>query len=211
MELIFKKVWFALFVSTLLVSSICLSYFFHAVMGWYAPSDLALKPGDYKSIYGIVTIILVHGNLEHLFFNVIPLFVLTFLLVFFYLKISIQAILFIITFGGLGLFMFAESGVHIGASGLVFGLITFLIISGFIRLNRGLIVISLLVVFLYGSTLWGVMPGDPQISWEGHLFGVIAGFLASIIWRKSGPKQNIKKIGFRRKTDEDDEYMAFNS
>ena len=83
---------------------------------------------------------------------------------------------------------------HIGASALVYGLNLFLIASGFIRGNRLLIVISLIMVFLYGSFIWGMIPSlaIPQnISWEGHLSGAIIGVLLAIFLRKEGPQKEV--------------------
>jgi membrane associated rhomboid family serine protease len=83
---------------------------------------------------------------------------------------------------------------HIGASALVYGLNFFLISSGFIRGNRMLIVISLIMVFLYGSFIWGMIPSlaIPQnISWEGHLSGAIIGVLLAVFLRKEGPQKEV--------------------
>jgi len=99
---------------------------------------------------------------------------------------------------------------HIGASALVYGLNLFLIFSGFIRGNRMLIVISLIMVFLYGSFIWGMIPSlaIPQnISWEGHLSGAVIGILLAIFLRKEGPQKEVHHWD----EDDDDENGSSNS
>ena len=86
----------------------------------------------------------------------------------------------------------ARSGVHIGASGLVYGLTFFLMLSGFIRRDGKLIIISLIVVFLYGSLVWGLYPKyaiENNISWEGHLAGFVMGIVLAFYFRKEGPQR----------------------
>lgn len=206
-----REIRFSLLFSAILTSIIMWSYYMHAVLGWFDVRNLALVPKDWSRIYGIFTIVLVHGSLKHFVFNIIPLFVLISFVLHFYLKASLQVILFVILVGGLGVFLIGEeSSHHIGASGLVFGLITFLIASGFIRQNRELIVVSFIVVMFYGGTLWGVFPMSPDVSWEGHLFGAIAGVFAAIIWRKTGPGKNLHLYHSKQKSQED-EYIKFSS
>ena len=87
---------------------------------------------------------------------------------------------------------FARTGtVHIGASGVIFSLITFLLASGIFRKNIKAILIALVILFLYGGALWGVIPGQAGISWEGHLFGAIAGVLLAWVYKGVNKKQNV--------------------
>ena len=88
----------------------------------------------------------------------------------------------------------ARGGVHIGASALIYGLAFFLMLSGFIRRNRSLVIVSFLVIFLYGSLVWGLYPKyaiENHISWEGHLAGFVMGIILAIFYRKEGPQQEI--------------------
>jgi membrane associated rhomboid family serine protease len=80
---------------------------------------------------------------------------------------------------GLGVWLFGASGVHVGASGLIFGYLGFLLLRGYFERNFPSILLSLIVGFLYGGAIWGVLPTQPGISWEGHLFGFIGGVLAA--------------------------------
>ena len=93
---------------------------------------------------------------------------------------------------GLITWCMARDGVHIGASGFVYGLTFFLMLSGFIRRDRKLIIISLIVVFLYGSLVWGLYPKyaiENNISWEGHLAGFVMGIVLAIYFKKEGPQR----------------------
>lgn len=213
MEYFYKRVRFALLISAILCSIPILFFWLQHELNLISAQKLAIIPGYYNQWYGIFTIVLVHSGFEHLLFNMIPLFVLLFLVFMFYLNVSFQVILFIIIAGGLGVFFTGDRGelnpvYHVGASGLVFGLITFLISGGFLSMNRTLLVVSLIVVFFYGGTLWGVLPVNPKISWEGHFWGAIAGFLGAFFWRKSGPPKDMG-VYKRNKSQEPDEYMIF--
>ena len=162
---------------------------------WYG-IDLGrwgLVPHTAKGLLGILTMPFLHGNWEHLLTNTVPILVLGTALFYFYPSLSFRVLL--ITYLASGLFTWcigAEGTTHIGASALIYGLNLFLIVSGFIRGNRSLIVISLIMVFLYGSFLWGMIPSlaIPQnISWEGHLAGALIGTLLAFIYRKEGPQK----------------------
>lgn len=81
---------------------------------------------------------------------------------------------------------------HIGASGLVYGLASFLFFSGIIRKYFRLVALSLLVVFLYGEMVWGIFPGVyKNVSWESHMLGFISGILLAIVYRKEGPQMPV--------------------
>jgi len=127
------------------------------------------------------------------------------------MKVFLRVLLFIWLVGGLGVFFFGADGYHVGASGLVFGLIAFLIISGFVRQNRTLLTVSLLVVVFYGGSLYGVLPLSPTVSWEGHLFGAISGLIAAILWRDKGPGKDLHLFYINKKSQEDDEYLHFSN
>jgi membrane associated rhomboid family serine protease len=80
---------------------------------------------------------------------------------------------------GLGVWLIGSPGLHIGASGLVFGYLGFLLLRGYFQRNIPSILLSLIVGFLYGGAIWGVLPTVPGVSWEGHLFGFIGGIIAA--------------------------------
>lgn len=170
---------------------------------------LGILPGSYEQLWGVMTMIFVHGSIEHLTFNTFPVLVLGWFLFYFYENISLRVFFFIWIFAGIGLWFIGRPVYHIGASGLVYGLITFLMTSGIIRKNKRLAIVSLVVIFFYGSTLWGVLPGKEGVSWEGHLSGGVFGSLAAILWRKKGSEADLNFALFSSDDNEEDEYARF--
>ena len=154
-----------------------------------------LVPHSVKGLGGILTLPFLHSNWEHLLSNSVPILVLGTALYYCYPTLANRVLL--ITYLASGLITWCigdPDSIHIGASALVYGLNLFLIVSGFIRGNRMLIVISLIMVFLYGSFIWGMIPSlaIPQnISWEGHLSGALIGIVLAIFLRKEGPQKEV--------------------
>lgn len=159
-------------------------------------TQLGLKPRSLGGLPGIITIPFLHGNLQHIMANTVPLIVLLCLLAGSRAN-SIDIVVFISVIAGVLLWLFGRDATHIGASVLVFGLIGFLVCAGFFekRLLSALIAIGVAVV--YGSTLvFGVLPIQSGVSWEGHLFGAIAGgaiayYIAGDLERGTGDSTRI--------------------
>ncbi|MGE0078376.1 MAG: rhomboid family intramembrane serine protease [Bacteroidales bacterium] len=149
--------------------------------------EFGVYPRKIFGLYGIVFAIFIHGDFNHLISNSISLFILFSGLVYFYRDLSYRVILFIWITSGIMVWLGARESYHIGASGLVYGIASFLFFSGIIRQDIRLMSISMLVVFLYGGLIWGIFPIFPRISWEYHLFGGVCGFIASIMYRNQGP------------------------
>lgn len=155
-------------------------------------SFLGIKPISAEGMPGILLFHFIHGDWHHLFANTVPILVLGASLYYFYRPIANKILLILMFSTGLITWCMARSGVHIGASGLVYGLTFFLMLSGFIRRDRKLIIISLIVVFLYGSLVWGLYPKyaiENNISWEGHLAGFVMGIVLAIYFKKEGPQR----------------------
>lgn len=154
-----------------------------------------VKPQSVQGLVGILTLPFLHGSWEHLISNSIPILVLGTALYYFYPTLANRVML--ITWLASGLLTWSignPNSTHIGASALVYGLNLFLITSGFIRGNRMLIVISLIMVFLYGSFIWGMIPELAElqsISWEGHLSGAMVGIVLAFLFRKEGPQKEV--------------------
>ncbi len=144
-------------------------------------------PRQVNGLWGILISPFVHGDLEHLINNSAPILVLGWLLVYFYPKAAWRVVLACWAMGGLWVWTTARDSYHIGASGIIYGLAAFLFFSGLFRLRIALMAVSLIVVFLYGSMIWGVLPLQPRISWESHLFGAIAGVIMAWLYRKVPP------------------------
>ena len=167
-------------------------------------NNYGLYPLEAKGLIGIVTCPLLHANLAHLFANSIPLLILGSFLFYFYRDLAwkTMGLLYLVT--GIWVWVFARGGAaHIGASGVIYGLASFIFFSGIIRKETGLMVITLLVAFLYGGLIWGVFPQlfpNQPISWESHLMGLLAGLVLAIYFRNQGPQRKSWDWG-----DEDEE------
>jgi membrane associated rhomboid family serine protease len=157
---------------------------------------LGILPRQSEGMPGILTSVLVHGDIGHITSNSIPIIVLGMMLFHFYKKIAIPAFMWIWVISGIWLWIGGRNNDlypmrHIGASTLIYGLATFLFFSGVFRRHIRLMVVSALVVFLYGSIMWGIFPLKEEMSWEGHLFGAIAGVLVAYNYRREGPQRKV--------------------
>ena len=150
--------------------------------------DAGVLPRKLSGLKGVIFSPLIHSDWKHLFDNSIPVFLLSFALFYFYRGISFAIFFYIYIIGGMLLWIIGRDSYHIGASGVIYGLASFLFLSGVIRKVTNLMAISLLVVFLYGSLIWGLLPFDYEVSWEGHLSGAIVGIALAILYRDQGPE-----------------------
>lgn len=162
---------------------------------------LGIYPLKFKGIIGIFTAPLIHSDINHLFDNSLPVFFLSLAIFYFYSEVSFQVFFLIYFITGFLVWIVGREAYHIGASGLVYGFAGFLFFSGIIRKNRNLMAISLLVIFLYGSLVWGLLPYDFRISWESHLMGALTGVALAFVYRHKGPLPDIERIP----VDEEDE------
>ncbi|MCX6240106.1 MAG: rhomboid family intramembrane serine protease [Bacteroidia bacterium] len=150
-------------------------------------STWGVLPLDVKGLSGILFSPLIHANFEHLIANTLPLFVLVFSLFFFYRKSSYTIFVLIYLLSGVFVWLGGREALHIGASGVIYGLAAFLFLSGIISFNIRLLTISMIVSLIYGGMFWGIFPIKPDISWESHLWGGISGLGLALHYRKSIP------------------------
>jgi membrane associated rhomboid family serine protease len=165
--------------------------------------DYGVFPRTLTGLRGIFFTPLIHDDFNHLFNNSIPLLILGSGLFYFYSDLAPRIILWIWVISGLGIWFIGRDAYHIGASGVVYGLAAFLFFSGIFRNIIRLIAMALLVIFLYGSLVWGLFPIKMDISWEGHLFGAVAGTFLSFFYLKEGPQP--EKPGWMEEPEEDDD------
>jgi len=142
-------------------------------------------PLTLTGLRGIFLSPFIHSNIHHLYNNSIPLFVLMAFLFYFYRGIAWKIILYGIVLSGFITWCIGRPGNHVGASGLIYVLVSFMFFKGIFAKYYRLVALSLLIVFLYGGLIWYVFPVKPGMSWEGHLAGLITGFLFSLVYRKS--------------------------
>ena len=146
--------------------------------------QLGVYPRRISGLIGIITAPLIHSNLEHISSNTIPVLVLGTALFFFYRKIAYEVVFISYAVTGVWVWIFAVPGHHAGASGLIYALSFFLFFSGIFRKKREAMAVALLVILLYGSIIWGMLPFDPKISWQTHLYGGIIGTLLAFFYAK---------------------------
>jgi membrane associated rhomboid family serine protease len=148
-----------------------------------------IYPLTAKGLEGIIFSPFIHANFNHLFSNTLPLFFLSVALFYFYSEVALKVFIWTFFITGFLVWVAGREAYHIGASGLVYGLASFLFFSGIIRRYFRLIALSLLIVFLYGSMVWGLFPGVyKDVSWESHMLGFFSGVLLAVIYRKQGPQ-----------------------
>lgn len=173
-----------------------------------------IYPRSFQGLRGIFLSPFIHSGPQHLFNNSTPLFVLTASLLFFYRKIAFPVLFFGILLTGLITWIIARPAFHIGASGIIYLLVSFIFFSGIFRKYYRLVALSLIIVFLYGSMIWYIFPVKESISWEGHLSGFLVGLLFAYIFRKTGPQKTnyeFKETEFDTFFDEEGNFIPPNT
>lgn len=156
------------------------------ILSWVFDLELrrfGIRPRQLAGLPGILLAPLLHGGPVHLFANSLPLLVLGTGMLYLYPNSVLKVLPAIYLGPGIAVWLFAEGGVHVGSSGLVYGLASYVFVSGVIRLDRRAIAASLLVSFLYGTMVWGVLPIQPRVSWETHLAAALIGLALAIALR----------------------------
>jgi membrane associated rhomboid family serine protease len=191
--------------------ALLVSVAFAAVLWWVKVSELLLGfdlveygvyPRSLSGLAGILTAPFIHASLAHLVSNTVPIIILGTALLYGYPKAARVALPIIFVGTGLGVWLFGRESHHIGASGLTFGMMFFVFAIGVVRWDRRAIALSLIVFFLYGGMVWGVFPGDPEISYESHLSGALLGVALAVVLRKLDPERAPKRYSWEDETDD---------
>jgi len=146
----------------------------------YRLNFFGIVPRDFFGIVGIPLAPLLHSSFSHLFFNTIPLFALSCFLLISGEKNFMDVTLIIMAISGLGIWLFGRPGVHIGASSMIMGYFSYLMVEAYMHPSVTTWVLAGLVVYYFGSLLLSLFPQEERVSWEGHLFGFVAGLAA--VW-----------------------------
>ncbi len=142
-------------------------------------SDWGILPRTLKGLKGIPLSPFLHASLIHIMMNTIPLAVLGGFVMLNGRRTFFEISIIIILVSGIALWLFGRSSHHVGASGLIFGYFGYLVLRAWYDRSLKSVVVAFATVFLYGGIIWGLLPIFSRISWEGHLFGLLAGFLAA--------------------------------
>jgi membrane associated rhomboid family serine protease len=143
-----------------------------------------VRPRDLAGLPGILLAPLLHAGFAHLIANSLPLLVLGTGMLHLYPNSALKVIPAVYLGPGIAVWLFARPSVHVGASGLVYGLVSYIFVAGLIRRDKRAIAASLLVCFLYGTLAWGVLPIEPGVSWETHLAAALIGLMLAIALRR---------------------------
>lgn len=160
------------------------------------PGDLdqgGIHARSLSGLDGIIWAPLLHSGWSHLFGNTLPVLIFGFLAMAAGIGqwVAVTATIWIVS--GVGVWLTGPSvGVTVGASGLAFGWLAYLLVRGLFNRSAGQIIVAVVLLGIWGGMLWGVIPGNPEVSWQGHLFGALAGVLAAWVATKTG-KPRVKK------------------
>ena len=143
-----------------------------------------VRPRQLGGLPGILVAPLLHSGFSHLTANSVPLLVLGTGMLYLYPNSALAVIPAVYLGPGIAVWLFARESVHVGASGLVYGLVSYIFVAGVIRHDRRAVAASLLVCFLYGTLAWGVFPGKPGVSWETHLAAALIGVILAVALRR---------------------------
>ena len=157
-------------------------FIFDAVFGLRL-GRFGLRPGSIPGLVGIVTAPLLHGSVQHLLSNTIPLLISLTATLYLYPSSSVRVVPMIWLGSGAMAWFIGRPSLHLGVSGLIYGLLAYVFVGGLLRRDMRSVSVSLLVGFLYGSMVWGVLPIRPHMSWEMHLAGAMIGFLLAVLYR----------------------------
>ena len=170
-------------------------------------NHFGVYPRKLHGLVGVVASPFIHSGISHLYHNTIPLFVLSMSLFYFYRPIAWKVLLYGILLSGFLTWIIGRPANHIGASGLIYVLVSFIFFKGVLTKHFRLVALSLLVVFLYGSMIWYVLPVKEGVSWEGHLSGLITGLLFAFVFRSKIAKPKKYVWEHENYNEEEDEFM----
>ncbi|WP_082259714.1 MULTISPECIES: rhomboid family intramembrane serine protease [unclassified Corynebacterium] len=163
------------------------------IISLFSPIPLqyfGIHPLELDGLLYIFTSPLLHGSFEHLISNSLPGALFAYLIGYSGKRVFWEVTMFVVIIGGLGTWVFGGVGTnHIGASGLVYGWLTYLLVRGFFNRSGQQITMGLVLGFMYSGLIWGVLPGTPGVSWQAHLFGAIGGFVAGMVITSDDPPE----------------------
>ena len=148
------------------------------------PADLGVRPRELSGLLGVIFAPLLHGGPEHLLANTPPLLVAGTTMLYLYPRSSPSALAAVYFGSGIAVWALGRSSMHLGASGLVYGLVSYILVAGLLRRDRRAIAASLLVCFMYGALVWGLLPIVTGVSWETHLAAAVIGAAMAIKLRR---------------------------
>lgn len=200
-----QKLWNALLITAGFLL-ICWALFLSDALLGTEIKSWGLKPRKPEGLIGLFSVHFLHSDLEHIVNNTWAFLVLNIYFFFFYRGIAYRTFPIMLLGSAILLWVWGRPGNHIGASVIIYALSSFLFFSGLFRRSLPLMAVSGLVVFSYGSMLWGIFPIRPEMSWEGHLSGGLLGLLVAYYYREEGPQR--KKYQWEIEEEREEKIMA---
>lgn len=199
-----KRIAYAALGAAGIIAGVWLVWLGAWALGWDM-DNLGIRPRDVHGLIGIITAPFVHASFEHLVSNTLPTGLLAAMTLYAYPRAARGALPIIWIASGLGVWLWARPSLHVGISGITHGLMFFLFCIGLLRRDRLGVSIALLVFFLYGGMVMTVLPREPQISFEYHLFGALAGIVAALLLFRLDPMPPRKRYSWE---DEEEQPAA---
>jgi len=167
---------------------------------------LGVYPGRLSGLAGVLAAPLIHSSVAHLLANTPPLLVLGTGLLYGYPRAARLALPLIYLGSGLGVWLVGREAYHIGASGLVFGMMFFIFAIGVLRWDRRAMALSMIVFLLYGGMIWGIFPSEPNVSFEYHFFGALMGVMLAVLLRNQDPRPPEKRYSWEDEEEDEDDW-----
>jgi len=154
---------------------------------------LGIFPRDWDGVVGIITAPFIHSDWQHLISNSLPMLMLMSIVMVFYKKVAIPSIVIITILTGFTVWLFARESYHVGASGVVYGLVSFLAWTGVFRRNLKSIILALVILMMYGGYFHGIVPTKEGVSWESHLFGGMVGIFTAFLFKNVKEEDEVER------------------
>lgn len=160
----------------------------------YKYTRWGIFPRDLDGLPGIIAAPFIHSDWEHLMSNSIPMLALMSMVMVFYRRVAIPSVIIITIFTGFTVWLFARDAYHVGASGVVYGLVAFLAWTGIFRRNLKSIILALVMLVAFGSYFHGIVPNKEGVSWESHLFGGLVGIFTAFLFKNVKEDDEADKV-----------------
>jgi len=178
-----RRIKTGLFVAFYFVALLWLVKLFEVGTNYTLLYQFGILPREIKGLPGIILAPFIHSGFIHLFNNSAPLFIAIAGIIYFFPKAAVRVMVLIYLSTNILVWFFGRDSYHIGASGLVYGYISFLFFGSAFAKNKNMLVLALIIIFIYGAMFWGILPQGGNISWESHLFGAVSGFAFALLFR----------------------------